>query len=83
MCGAIAQVEFRDSSGSLDLSAVQVDQGSNYTAEDTSFKGFEGEVGFVHNTYFAGSVGDVQCFWDPSKASAKRTSTIMPPIYYS
>ena len=47
--GVIAQVEFSDSSGSLDLSAVQVDRKSTYTAEDTSFIGFEGEVRFAHN----------------------------------
>lgn len=50
MCGAIAQVDFVDFSGSTDVAAVQVDQASSYMAEDTSFTGFEGEVGFVHNT---------------------------------
>lgn len=49
MCGAIAQVDFKDSSGSSDLSAVQVDQASSYMAEDTSFTGFEGEVRFFRN----------------------------------
>ena len=42
--GVSAQVEFNDSSGSLDLSAVQVHEGSIYMAEDTSFEGFTGEV---------------------------------------
>lgn len=44
----MVQVDFIDSSGSSDLSAVQVDQGSSYMAEDTSFTGFEEEVRFVH-----------------------------------
>lgn len=38
------QVVFNDTSGSSDLSAVQVDDSSVYMAEDTSFVGFEGEV---------------------------------------
>ena len=41
---AIAKVEFCDSSGSEELSAVQVNEGSSYMAEDTSFVGFAGEV---------------------------------------
>lgn len=40
----MAQVEFKDSSGSKELSAVQVDEMSSYQAEDTSFRGFAGEV---------------------------------------
>lgn len=37
-------MEFKDTSNSLDRSAVQVDGKSSYMAEDTSFEGFEGEV---------------------------------------
>lgn len=43
-CGHGAQVDFKDTTKSSDLSAVQVDAGSTYTAEDTSFDGFAGEV---------------------------------------
>lgn len=56
VCGAIAQVDFKDSSGSSDLSAVQVDQASSYMAENTSFTGFEGEVRFVRNISVAAVV---------------------------
>ncbi|CAM9801896.1 unnamed protein product, partial [Hapterophycus canaliculatus] len=38
------QVVFNDTSGSGDVSAVQVDQQSSYKAEDTSFVGFAGEA---------------------------------------
>ena len=38
------QVVFNDSSGSADVSAVQLDDQSSYKAEDTSFVGFTGEV---------------------------------------
>lgn len=38
------QVVFSDMLGSPDLSAVQLDAGSTFMAEDTSFEGFEGEV---------------------------------------
>lgn len=37
-------MEFKDTRKSSDLSAVQVDEKSSYTAEDTSFVGFQGEV---------------------------------------
>lgn len=40
------QVEFKDTTKSSDLSAVQVDEESSYMAVDTSFVGFQGEVGF-------------------------------------
>ena len=39
------QVEFRDTRKTPDVSAVQVDEDSSYMAEDTSFVGFQGEVG--------------------------------------
>ena len=38
-------MNFKDTKESSDLSAVQVDAGSTYLAEDTSFEGFDGEVG--------------------------------------
>ena len=41
-------MEFNDASGSSDLSAVLVIEGSSYFAEDTSFVGFTGEVRGVH-----------------------------------
>lgn len=44
MCDTFAQVDFEDSSGSSDISAVQVDHKSSYMAEYTSFTGFDGEV---------------------------------------
>ena len=40
------QVNFKDTTKSSDLSAVQVDADSIYMAEGTSFEGFEGEVCF-------------------------------------
>ena len=43
------QVEFIDTSESLDLSAVQLDGDSMFVAEGTAFIGFQGEVGGRHN----------------------------------
>lgn len=45
LCGDRAQVNFKDTRKLPDLSAVQVDEYSTYVAEDTSFEGFQGEVG--------------------------------------
>lgn len=44
MSSNISQVEFSDSSRSVELLAVQVNEGSSYMAEDTSFVGFQAEV---------------------------------------
>lgn len=40
----VGQVEFNDTSKTVDLSAVQADAKSTYMAEGTSFVGFAGEV---------------------------------------
>lgn len=45
------QVEFNDTRGALDISAVQLDEESSYMAEDTSFIGFQGEVGVFERTH--------------------------------
>ena len=45
------QVDFIDSTGSSDLSAVQVDDESTYVAVETAFNGFEGEVGRKHQQH--------------------------------
>ena len=45
-------MKFNDTSGSLELSAVLVMEGSSYFAEDTSFVGFTGEVRGVHIPFF-------------------------------
>lgn len=42
--GVISQVDFVDSHGLLELSAVELDQESSYMAEKTSFIGFEAKV---------------------------------------
>lgn len=55
----ISQVEFSDSLGSVDLAAVQVDEGSSYMAEDTSFMGFAAEVRVESNSY----VGAINALW--------------------
>ena len=47
------QVSFKETRGSSDLSAVHVDRGSIYVAEDTYFEGFEGEVGDWERTSLA------------------------------
>lgn len=47
----MAQVEVKDMRGLSDLSAVQVDKHSTYIAEDTSFEGFQGEVGAFGRTH--------------------------------
>lgn len=41
------QVEFIDSSESPDISAIQADEKSEYIAQDTAFRGYEGEVGLL------------------------------------
>ena len=38
------RVNFMDTSGSVDLSAVQSDDESTFVAEETAFIGFQGEV---------------------------------------
>ena len=45
------QVDFIDSTGSSDLSAVQVDDESTYVAVETAFNGFEGEVDRKHQQH--------------------------------
>ena len=42
--GVLSQVDFVDSHGLLELSAVELDQESIYMAEETSFIGFEAKV---------------------------------------
>ncbi|CAM9101274.1 unnamed protein product, partial [Laminaria digitata] len=77
------QVEFSDSSGSLELSAVQVNEGSSYMAEDTSFVGFEGEAVvfsegelFLDNCDFSGSTSSVLVYSHPNSTSVIRNSVL-------
>lgn len=46
---ASGQVSFKDTVQSR-IHAVEADKDSTYTAEDTSFEGFDGEVGDLYRT---------------------------------
>ncbi len=50
---SFGQVVFYDTSGSAEVSAVQLDQHSSYKAEDTRFAGLVGEVRYVPLYWFA------------------------------
>ncbi|CAM9130909.1 unnamed protein product [Laminaria digitata] len=77
------QVEFSDSSRSEELSAVQVNEGSSYTAEDTSFVGFAGEAVvfsegelFLDNCDFSGSTSSVLVHSEPNTTAVIRNAVL-------
>ena len=57
------QVDFIDFNGSLDLSAVQVDDESTYVAVETAFNGFEREVGRKHQQHVKNKKYQQQGIW--------------------